>query len=44
MAAGNYMATWNGLDRNGHQMATGVYFYALKIGNVTKVKRMTLVK
>jgi photosystem II stability/assembly factor-like uncharacterized protein len=44
MAAGNYMATWNGLDRNGRQMATGIYFYALKIGNITKVKRMTLIK
>ncbi len=44
MSTGTYTAIWNGLDRNGHQMATGVYFYALKIGNVTKVKRMTLVK
>lgn len=44
MPAGSYTATWNGLDRNGNQMSTGIYFYALKIGNVTKVKRMTLVK
>jgi photosystem II stability/assembly factor-like uncharacterized protein len=44
MSTGTYTAIWNGLDRSGRQMATGVYFYALKIGNVTKVKRMTLVK
>ncbi|MFH1214154.1 MAG: FG-GAP-like repeat-containing protein, partial [Candidatus Neomarinimicrobiota bacterium] len=44
MSAGTYTATWNGLNRNGYPMSTGIYFYALKIGNITKVKRMTLVK
>ncbi|MDD5764635.1 MAG: T9SS type A sorting domain-containing protein [Candidatus Marinimicrobia bacterium] len=44
LSTGTYTITWNGLDRNGSAMSTGVYLYAVKNGNVTKVKRMTMVK
>ncbi|PIS30102.1 MAG: hypothetical protein COT43_02300 [Candidatus Marinimicrobia bacterium CG08_land_8_20_14_0_20_45_22] len=44
LSVGTYTITWNGLDRNGSPMSTGVYLYAVKNGNVTKVKRMTMVK
>jgi minor extracellular serine protease Vpr len=43
-AAGSYQITWNG--RNGANMpvTSGVYFYRLKSGGLTKTNRMVLLK
>ena len=36
--------TWNGRDNNGRQVAAGVYFYRLDVGEYSETKRMALVK
>lgn len=41
---GNYQAIWTGKDRNGMQMASGVYFYKLQSGNHEITKKMILMK
>jgi hypothetical protein len=42
--AGFHQAVWDGSDRYGNSVATGVYFYQLKIGSVLKTKRLLLTK
>ncbi len=44
MTAGTHMTKWNGLDGNGHSVASGVYFYKLQAGKFTAVKKMILMK
>jgi hypothetical protein len=41
---GTHVATWNGTDNRGKQVASGSYVYTLKFGNFTKSAKMTLVK
>jgi len=43
-APGSYIAVWNGDNDAGVKVSTGAYFYELKAGNFTAVKRMTLTK
>ncbi|MFQ5642039.1 MAG: FlgD immunoglobulin-like domain containing protein, partial [bacterium] len=42
--AGAYATTWDGRDRNGRQMASGVYLSHLQVGDQTQVRRMVLSK
>ncbi len=44
LEAGHYSATWNGLDDNNNDVASGVYFYRLSGADSEQVKRMTLLK
>jgi len=44
MEQGTYEMEWNGTNNNGHQVASGVYIYRLKAGNVVKSKKMTLIR
>ena len=42
--AGDYSIEWNGTDRNGRAVSSGVYFYKLSTGNYTETKKMMLMK
>ena len=42
--AGTYRVSWNGMDNNGNQVASGTYFYSMRFGNFTKTKQMTFMK
>ncbi len=35
---------WNGKDEKGRDLASGIYFYQLKAGEVTRTRRMVLLK
>jgi uncharacterized repeat protein (TIGR01451 family) len=41
---GYYDATWDGRDRFGNGVASGVYFYRLTAGDVTNTKKMVLLR
>jgi len=42
--AGSYEAIWDGKDEKGNGLASGVYFYQLKAGEITQTKRLVLLK
>jgi hypothetical protein len=42
--AGSHRVSWDGTDRNGQALASGVYFYRLDAGEFTETHRMTLLK
>ena len=42
--AGSHSVTWEGLDNNNRNVASGVYFYKLETGAVSETKRMVLMK
>jgi len=42
--AGSYTVKWNGKDQYGNEVASGIYVYRLKAGNVIESKKMMLVK
>jgi hypothetical protein len=42
--AGYLRFAWDGYDRQGHAIASGVYFYRMRIGTLTQVKKMVLLK
>ncbi len=42
--AGRYLASWDGTDNAGQNVASGIYFYQLKAGDVTMTKRMVLLR
>jgi len=44
LEAGSYERSWDGRDRNGRKVATGVYFYRLKMGSITETKRMVMIR
>ncbi|MCC7429421.1 T9SS type A sorting domain-containing protein, partial [bacterium] len=35
---------WNGTDKNGKQVSSGIYFYRLESGSFHKTKKMVLMK
>ncbi len=43
-APGYYSVRWDGRDGLGKEVSSGVYFYRLKAGNYTQIKRMILLK
>ncbi len=43
-SAGVQSVSWNGTDRNGRTVASGVYFYQLRTAETTLTKRMVLLK
>jgi hypothetical protein len=42
--AGDHEAVWDGLDDRGTPVASGVYFYTLRVGDAAETRRMVLVK
>jgi hypothetical protein len=41
---GNYMVQWDGKNDKGQQLASGIYFYELIVGDYTSSKKMVLLK
>jgi M6 family metalloprotease-like protein len=41
---GKHVVTWDGKDQRGNAVSTGMYFYRLKAGRTTMVKKMVLLK
>ncbi len=41
---GTYQAVWDGKDDKGHNLATGIYLYRLKVGSSSQVKKMLLLR
>jgi hypothetical protein len=44
LPAGEYDVTWDGVDRAGQRVASGVYFYRLQVGGDIETKKMVLLK
>jgi hypothetical protein len=45
MGAGNFRVTWDGMDKNGSKVASGMYIYRIQSSNnFTAVKKMLMVK
>ncbi|GAB4372588.1 MAG: hypothetical protein Kow0042_15980 [Calditrichia bacterium] len=44
MKAGRHVTTWDATNEEGHRMASGVYFYAVKAGQNYTIKKMVLLK
>ncbi|MBL7136510.1 MAG: T9SS type A sorting domain-containing protein [Candidatus Marinimicrobia bacterium] len=45
LQVGNYIYTWNGRDMNGNNVASGIYFYELRVDNQFRdTKKMILLK
>lgn len=42
--AGSYKVSWNGKDDNGHQVASGIYYYRLKSGDKQFTQKMILLR
>lgn len=43
-AAGYHAAVWNGQNKNGRVVASGIYAYRMQAGNFSSTKKLTLVK
>jgi len=41
---GNYSVVWDGKDQSGKEVSSGIYFYQLKMGEYSEVKKMLLLK
>ena len=44
LSAGSYQIKWDGLNSNGKQVISGIYYYELQVGNQKLVKKMSLVR
>ncbi len=42
--AGYHRVRWNGKDKNGKAVASGIYLYQLRAGNFSQVRKMSLVR
>ena len=42
--AGHYSETWNGMDGSGRAVSSGVYFYKLDTGSLTRTRKMILLR
>ena len=43
-ASGNYSIKWDGTDNNGITVASGTYFYQIKLNEFLQAKKMILLK
>ena len=43
-APGQHSIVWDAKDASGNMVSAGIYFYAVKAGNMRSTKRMTLIK
>ncbi len=43
-AAGSYAVSWNGLDSNGMNVASGMYLYRLETNNFQQTRKMMMIK
>lgn len=41
---GNHSVVWDGKDKHGYNVSTGVYIYQLQVDGITKTRKMTLIK
>ena len=44
LSAGQHSVIWNGKNDNGKSVSSGIYFYKLKAGKYSKIKKMLLLK
>ncbi len=44
LAAGVHKMVWDGRNTRGEQVGSGVYFYQLRAGSFTAIKKMTLLQ
>ena len=44
LSAGQYQITWDGKNNVGQQVASGIYFYQIKAGQFSAIKKMILLK
>jgi hypothetical protein len=44
LCAGEHSIIWNGEDNSGESVSSGVYYYKIRINDVTDIKAMTLLK
>lgn len=44
LPAGQHSVVWNGTDESGTEVASGLYFYKMKAGKYTNIKKMLLLK
>jgi len=44
LSAGKHVIEWNGMDKNGTSVPSGVYFYQVKTRSTTAVKKMILMR
>ncbi|MCG8606230.1 T9SS type A sorting domain-containing protein, partial [bacterium] len=42
--SGLHRVRWDGNDENGRAVSSGIYFYKLKAGSFTEVKKMSLLR
>jgi len=44
MKAGHKLVDWDGKDKNGNDVSSGIYFYRLQAGNFSQARKMVLIK
>jgi hypothetical protein len=41
---GEYQVMWDGKNNSGKEVASGVYFYKLKVGDLSETRKLVLIK
>jgi hypothetical protein len=44
LSAGSYTATWNGLNANGQEVSSGIYFCTMRAGEFDQTRKMVLLR